>query len=250
MRSLASSTEPTMSAIGSSEVASGGYRSPVRMLLEGLEGLLLLPLVVLSWPLSRFLLDNWGSSTEEVDREWPGDQLLGRIDRSWIRAVEVRAPRERVWPWLLQLGLSRGGFYSYEMLENLAGLGVRNLERIDAQLQSLELDQEIELVPGKASVWVSSTQPGKELCTRTWRDARDLAQHDPELKGTWSFYLEPSSPHSCRLFVRTCKQRLRRRALHRALAQQLIEDPLDFVMEQRLLRTVRRLSEKAPAEAR
>ena len=142
-----------------------GLRSPIRMLLDGLEGSVLLVLAVATWPLTRRWLSDLGARPEEREREWPGDRLLTRIDRRATRAITVRAPVAAVWPWLVQFGLGRGGFHSYELLERLAGIDVRNVERILPRLQSLEIDQEIKLHPSAPGLYVSLLVPNAHLDT-------------------------------------------------------------------------------------
>jgi hypothetical protein len=53
----------------------------------------------------------WGATDEEVTRRLPGDDLVPRAESETTRAVTVDAPCEEVWPWLVQLGQGRGGFY-------------------------------------------------------------------------------------------------------------------------------------------
>ena len=221
-------------------------RQRVRPLVEGVEGLGLLALLVPTWPLAKRLLNDLGARTGERLAIWPGDQLLDRVDRVHTRGIDVQAPAAEVWPWLLQIGLKRGGFYSYELMENLAGFRVRNLERIRPSLQTLEIDQEVVLAPGAPGVWLAQRQEAAHLCFRTWRDSQDVAQRDPATLGTWSLYLVPTSDHSCRLLLRTCTHFRRPPSLTQRLTGQLLEDPLDLVMEQRLLRTVRRLAQGRP----
>ncbi len=214
------------------------------MLFEGLEGIVLLILAVVTWPLSRWLLADLGSRPGERQRQWPGDRLLSRVDASATRAVTIRAPAASVWPWLLQFGLHRGGFHSYELLERLGGIGVRNVERVLPELQSLEIGQEILLHPTAPGLRVALLEPNRRLCFRSWKDEQDLAERDPEIVASWSLYLVPESAGRCRLLLRACKQERRPRSLGARWLASFFEDPLDLVMEQRMLRTIRRLAER------
>ena len=60
----------------------------------------------------------WGAEPQDEQRELPGDELLPEGGTRILHAVTIQAPVEQVWPWLAQLGQDRGGFYSYEWLEN------------------------------------------------------------------------------------------------------------------------------------
>jgi hypothetical protein len=60
----------------------------------------------------------------------PGDDLIVSADLTATRAITVRASAGQVWPWIAQLGQGRGGFYSYDFLENLAGCDIHSADRI------------------------------------------------------------------------------------------------------------------------
>ena len=73
---------------------------------------------------------NWGATEEEVTAALPGDELTPPPVDQCTRAITIAAPPEEVWPWLVQMGADRGGFYSYAWMENLFGLRIRNADRI------------------------------------------------------------------------------------------------------------------------
>jgi hypothetical protein len=60
----------------------------------------------------------WGASDEEVCRAMPGDDLVPGAASTTTRAITVAAPPAEVWPWLVQLGYGRGGWYSYDWIDN------------------------------------------------------------------------------------------------------------------------------------
>ena len=221
-----------------------GLRTPTRMLLEGAEGVALLVLAVATWPLSRLFLADLGARPDERRHEWPGDRLLTSIDSRATRAISIRAPAGAVWPWIVQFGLDRGGFHSYELLERVGGIDVRNVECILPQLQSLSIGQEIKLHPSAPGLHLALLERNEHLCFRNWKDEQDLAKRDPEITASFSMYLVTASAGSCRLLVRTCKQYRRPRTRGARLIATFLEDPLDLVMEQRMLRTVRRLAKR------
>lgn len=84
-----------------------------RAALAGLAMLGLLAARYRSWHLT------WGATAAEVSGPMPGDDLLTRAHFVATRAVSVATPPEKVWPWLVQVGFGRAGFYSYDLLDNL-----------------------------------------------------------------------------------------------------------------------------------
>src|SRR4051812_11491507 len=61
----------------------------------------------------------WGATPDEVAGAMPGDDLLERAHFVATRAVTIDAPASDVWPWLVQVGFGRAGFYSYDLVDNL-----------------------------------------------------------------------------------------------------------------------------------
>jgi hypothetical protein len=98
-------------------------------------GTLVLPGVLLGWPgvavgmvgavvvLVGYRLvvqpwqHRWGATDDEVGRAMPGDDLIPGA-ASTTRAIAIAAAPEQVWPWLVQLGYGRGGWYSYDWIDN------------------------------------------------------------------------------------------------------------------------------------
>jgi hypothetical protein len=62
---------------------------------------------------------NWGATREESESPVLGDDLIAAPDLVATRAITIRTSADQVWPWIAQLGQGRGGFYSYDLLENL-----------------------------------------------------------------------------------------------------------------------------------
>ncbi len=61
---------------------------------------------------------HWGATEEEVNRSMPGDSLVSDASLNTTRAITIRARPEQIWPWLVQMGPGRGGWYSYDALDN------------------------------------------------------------------------------------------------------------------------------------
>jgi hypothetical protein len=66
-------------------------------------------------------IPSWGATAEEVARVMPGDELTSHPTIRVTNAISIDAPPDAVWPWIAQIGDSRGGFYSYTFIENRIG---------------------------------------------------------------------------------------------------------------------------------
>jgi len=218
------------------------HRSRLRFVLEGLEGLVVLPAFLLTWPVSKRWLDNWGSLPAERARIWPGDRLVAGQQKTYVRAIVIAAPAARVWRWVVQFGLGRAGFYSYELLERLVGIPVTNVENIEARLQSLTVADEILLHPKAPGIPVREIEEPRRICFGGEAAGASTAA-SPDPTRSWSIYIEPTDEASCRLVLRGCLEPLRDRSLAKRFGRAL-ESPIDFVMEQRMLRTIKRLAER------
>lgn len=215
------------------------YRSNLRFILEGIEGLLFFPVIFISWPLSRLWLSNWGATTEECLKEWPGDIQTSFSVNTYTRAIDIHASSENVWAWVVQLGLGRAGFYSYELLERMVGIPVKNVESILPDCQSIELGSKIKLHPNAEGMRVGALLEGRYICFGKLDRQTDKSS---KMQRTWSIYVEYTTSNTSRLIVRSCIEVTQKPSMGRKLALE-VEASIDFLMEQRMLRTIRRLSE-------
>jgi hypothetical protein len=134
---------------------------------------------------------HWGLDENAASSHFPGDELLRKPDYISTHALTIAAPAEKVWPWLVQIGQNRGGFYSYSWLENLMGLRMRNADRIVPQWQTLAAGAKINLAPGNSMVVAAIKKPQHIVC------AMPLGE-----KSTWAFILEPLAEGKSRLISR------------------------------------------------
>jgi hypothetical protein len=77
-----------------------------------------LPLL-LTAPLLRRWHRRWGATDAEVAAAMPGDDLVPGCQYCCTRAITIGAPPEAVWPWLVQVGFGKAGFYSNDLLDNV-----------------------------------------------------------------------------------------------------------------------------------
>lgn len=179
----------------------------------------------------------WGVADEETTAVLPGDDVLPAPDLVATRAVTVNAPADAVWPWLVQLGQARGGFYTYDVLENLVGCQIHNADRVVSRWQHLAVGDEVRLHPEVALTVVAVTA-GRALVLRGGVPMGDVpAPYD----FTWAFVVDDRPDGSTRLVVRE------RYAYTRRWARLLVEPVavVSFLMSQKMLRGIRDRAEKA-----
>jgi hypothetical protein len=97
-------------------------------ILDALSGL---PFFVTA-PLYRHWHQRWGATDEEVRGSMPGDEIIPGASFNATRAITIDAPPERVWPWIVQMGYRRAGFYTYALLDNA---GYESADRILEEYQ-------------------------------------------------------------------------------------------------------------------
>lgn len=171
----------------------------------------------------------WGSTREERRRSLPGDGLA-RAHLCADRAVTVPAPPQDVWPWLMQLGQDRGGFYSYEFLENLIGSDVHGVRDLRPEWSTRTVGDIVRLAPELPLTVREVTQ----------NEALVLVGGDPDAIPelfTWAFVLVPAADGT-RLHVR---ERYRFARTHHVLVAPLLV-VASGVMSVRMLRTIRLLA--------
>jgi hypothetical protein len=76
----------------------------------------------------------WGGADDEIGAALPGDDWVAATSARTTRAITIDAPVEMTWPWLVQIGEDRGGFYSYSLLKRAVGVYVHNADRIHARM--------------------------------------------------------------------------------------------------------------------
>ena len=165
----------------------------------------------------------WGATDREVARTMPGDELLRPGAPSTTRAITVDAAPEAVFPWLLQIGFGRGGWYSYDWIDND---GRPSVDRIDPALQRLAVGDRIEMLPGFGP-----------LVAEIVSDHHVVAAGETD---SWCLLVESTEDGRSRLISRW------RQDWPRSVGASIwiaLADPGAFIMEQRMLRRIRDLAE-------
>jgi hypothetical protein len=191
---------------------------------------------------ARTRMLHWGATTMEARRSMRGDDLIPEPILVTTRAITIDAEAERVWPWLSQIGQGRGGFYSYELLENLAGLDIHNADRIIPEMQELKPGDLIPFWRG-AGVNVETVKaPRLLVLAGTLNRPRGGTAAAGNLGGTWVFALEDAEPRGTRLVVRSRVAKFEPAWLS-ALFMRLLE-PVHYVMEHKMLKGIRDRAEQ------
>jgi hypothetical protein len=106
----------------------------------------------------------WGATDDEVNRTLPGDDLISHADLTATRAITIHTTAAQVWPWIAQLGQGRGGFYSYDFLENLVGCDIHSADRIVPEWQRIDIGDRSNSLRRSRSAWPWSCPPARWSC--------------------------------------------------------------------------------------
>jgi len=172
----------------------------------------------------------WGATEQEVRRAMPGDTLLRQDAPSTTRAITIDVSPEAVFPWLLQIGYGRGGWYSYDWIDND---GKPSVERIDPALQRLAVGDRIEMLPALGPI-VREIVPNHHIVSGSETDS-------------WCLLVEPTLDGRTRLISRWRQDWPKSAGTYVWIA---LADPGAFVMEQKMLRHIRDLAERDGAVKR
>ncbi len=193
--------------------------------LQGL-GIALLAVALGVLALRPFYL-NWGATAEDQGRAMPGDLSGTR----WTRAIVIEATPTRIWPWLIQFGQGRGGWYSYDWLENLLGFDIHTAPGIVPEYQNPQIGEKICM---SATFCVSAVSIMEPYRWFGWQAKDDTG------KPIWSFTfgLFPLDGTRTRLVVRESFDPIGMPAA----ATTALEIP-DAVMVQKMLSTLKERAE-------
>lgn len=151
----------------------------------------------------------WGATRAEIRQPMAGDDLLANPDFHATRAVTVLATPSEIWPWLVQMGYGKAGFYSYDRIDND---GIPSAVEIVPRYQHLQVGDSIPLTAHDFVV-VTVMEPDSSMLWE-YRGGGDTVVF------TWSWRLYPVAERSTRLVTRL---RYRASSLHTRLMLDLIE---------------------------
>lgn len=193
---------------------------------------------VASAALVRSRARHWGASRDEARRALPGDDLIAAPRLESTRAVTIAAPREEVWPWLVQIGQGRGGFSSSTFLEHLVGADIHHAERVETQWQDLREGDVVRMTSPNLGenlgLHVVRVSPPSALVLRAGPADRPAF--------VWTFVLYDVAADTTRLVVR-CRFDIPS-SLRAFVTWRVLTEPAHFVMERRMLLGLRARAER------
>ena len=171
----------------------------------------------------------WGSTDVEIKRAMPGDDIVSKPSFNATRAVTINASAENIYPWIVQMGVTRAGWYSYDLLDNL---GRKSAESILTEHQSIQVGDMIPMSPdGKQGMWV------KDFMKNDW-----MLWLDKPGDCTWVWKIYSEGETRSRLVTRV---RVKYRLLSPAIAFNLLVEFFDIVMMRKCMLGIKRRAEKS-----
>ncbi len=187
-------------------------------------------LAVLTYPWWRPWCLTWGATEQEAGATLPGDELLADPDVMTTRAIGIGVAPSSVWPWIVQMGPGRAGAYTYDWIENLAGLDMHSSDEILPEYQDLEVGDSWRLGTKGPVLRVVSLDPESSLVLRS-----------DDGNWVWAFVLVPDGPGT-RLVSRNRIRQPGTSAATRAFTRYVME-PGSLVMERKMLLGIRTRAE-------
>ncbi|MGZ8808314.1 MAG: hypothetical protein ACXWZ0_15155 [Mycobacterium sp.] len=172
----------------------------------------------------------WGADDGEIAATLPGDELVAPETIRTTRAITIDAPVQFVWPWLVQIGEDRGGFYSYSQFERAVGAHISNANTIHPEWQDVRVGDTIWLARrygDAARQVVAAVEPQSHLVLMSPGDF-ERVQRGEKASGAWAFCLRRQNAWT-RLLVRSTGGAIGHPAF----------DVAHFVMEQKMMRGIR-----------
>ncbi|WP_422747892.1 hypothetical protein ACN27E_07505 [Mycobacterium sp. WMMD1722] len=151
----------------------------------------------------RGWLTTWGADDDEVTMTLPGDEFVAGDAPRTTRAITIDASAGDVWPWLMQMGEDRGGFYSYSVLERAAGADIHNADTLHPEWQDLRVGDTIWLARryGPAARQIVAVVETRSHLVLMSPVNLERIRRGERAHGCWSFALFAGAGHT-RLVVR------------------------------------------------
>jgi proline iminopeptidase len=185
---------------------------------------------------------NYGSTPEEQRRPLPGDEFVHELATETTNAITIEAPPEAVWPWLIQMGYDRAGWYTSVSVERRDPVA----EEIIPEFQDVEAGYVLTLDPkGTVGLPVLRVDPEEALVLGSPVDpaTREPAKMPGDVSLTWSFHLEPLFGDRTRLITRVRGGDAAQRSKAQ-LPVKLIFDLVHPIMQMKQLQAIKERAER------
>jgi hypothetical protein len=170
----------------------------------------------------------WGATDEELERPMPGDEIVECPTFNATRAVTIAARPEEIWPWIVQMGVTRAGWYSYDLLDNLGRPSARG---ILPQFQNPMIGDVIPMSPdGKQGMYVKDFEQDRWML---WWDGKGGM--------SWSWGLYPVDEGHTRLITRV---RMRYKWLSPSIVFDMLVEVTDIIMMRKSILGIKERAER------
>ena len=191
----------------------------------------------------------WGATQAELAASMPGDELLPNGSGQATHAITIQAAPEDIWPWIMQIGQDRSGFYSYTWLENSIGCEMPKIERIVPEWPARTPGETVWFATpkhfeGQGKMIAAVVEPRRSFAMVMPADWSRIQAGGRGQQGLWSFTLVPTGPRTTRLIARV--RNGPPKTVRERLAGLFFWEPAHFVMERKMLLTIKELAEGKP----
>lgn len=190
----------------------------------------------------------WGTTPAEAHAALTGDELFPVFAGEATHAITIHTPPEKIWPWLMQIGQDRSGFYSYTFLENAFGCDMPKVEHLVPEWRPRARGETVwfcnpKRFDGQGKMIPAVVEADRAFTMVMPADWQRVQAGGRAQDGIWSFTLQPADAGSTRLIARV--RNGPPPTLGSRLMGRLFWEPAHFVMEQKMLRTIRDLAERS-----
>lgn len=192
-----------------------------------LIGIGLIVLVFVYLTLFRPWQLRWGATDAEVKRVMPGDEIVSKPSFNATRAVTIQATPQNIYPWIIQMGVTRAGWYSYNLLDNL---GRRSAESILPEHQNIQVG---DLVP-------RSPDGRQGMRVKYFRKNKWVLWWDQKGDTSWVWEIHPQGEGKARLITRV---RVKYRLFSSAILFNLLIEFFDILMMRKSMLGIKRRAE-------
>jgi hypothetical protein len=210
--------------------------------LAALEGAALIVWNLVATPFVGRRRRRWGTVGTEADDPLPGDEFVSEPKWSYTLGIAVDASPEEVWPWIAQIGQGRGGFYTYQTLENMVGCKITNTTEILSDHQHPAVGDDIYLHPTAPPLRIEIADPPNALVL--FGSPAEIGDNDSWGISSWQFAAKPGPDGGTRFLTRGRYDYSSEWKSWLTFGRFPIE-VISFVMSRKMMLEIKRLAETA-----